>query len=86
MATLQLFGSDEQCVAAIAMIEEAVDNKEQKQKQRAKEYDKKKEVGGSTNKLTDVVPGEQMHCQCTVAGWWLIDRKDAVRQPLGSRR
>ena len=35
MATLQLFGSDEQCAAAIAMIEEAIENKEQKQKQRA---------------------------------------------------
>ena len=46
MATLQLFGSDEQCAAEVAMIEEAIDNREQKQKQRAKEYDKKKEVGG----------------------------------------
>ncbi|KAI7839994.1 hypothetical protein COHA_006259 [Chlorella ohadii] len=44
MATLQLFGSDEQCAAAIAMIEEAIDNREQKAKQRAKEYDKKKEA------------------------------------------
>ena len=45
MATVQLFGSDEQCAAAVAMINEAVDNKEQKSKQRQKEYDKKKEVG-----------------------------------------
>ena len=45
MATLQLFGSDDQCAAAAALIEEAVSNKEQKAKQRQKEYDKKKEVG-----------------------------------------
>jgi hypothetical protein len=45
MATLQLFGSDDQCAAAVAMIEEAISNKDQKQKQRQKEYDKKKEVG-----------------------------------------
>ena len=45
MATLQLFGSAEQCEAARALVEEAVENKEQKQKQRQKEYDKKKEVG-----------------------------------------
>lgn len=44
MATLQLFGSDDQCAAAVAMIEEAIDNREQKAKQRQKEYDKKKEV------------------------------------------
>lgn len=44
MATLQLFGSDEQCAAAVAMIEEAIDNREQKVKQRQKEYDKKKEA------------------------------------------
>lgn len=44
MATLQLFGSDDQCAAAVAMIEEAISNKDQKQKQRQKEYDKKKEA------------------------------------------
>ena len=41
---VQLFGSAEQCAAAVAMIEEAIDNREQKAKQRQKEYDKKKEV------------------------------------------
>jgi len=46
MATLQLFGSDEQCAAANAMIEEAIDTGGTKAKQRAKEYDKKKEVSG----------------------------------------
>lgn len=45
LATLQLFGSEAQCAACTAMIEDAIGNKEQKQKQRQKEYDKKKEVG-----------------------------------------
>lgn len=45
MATLQLFGSAEQCEQARGLIEEAVDNREQKQAQRKKEYEKKKEVG-----------------------------------------
>lgn len=66
MTTLQLFGSAEQCAAATAMIEEAIDNKEQKVKQRQKEYDKKKEVS----------EGLQQECVClcrvwSVAGaWW----------------
>jgi hypothetical protein len=44
LTTLQLFGSATQCEAARALIMDAIDNKEQKQKQRHKEYDKKKEV------------------------------------------
>lgn len=44
MATLQLFGSADQCDQARALIEEAVENREQKQKQRQKEYEKKKDV------------------------------------------
>lgn len=44
LITLHLFGNAEQCDAAQAMIMEAIDNKEQKQKQRAKEYEKKKEA------------------------------------------
>lgn len=44
MITLQLFGNDEACEMAQSMILEAIENKEQKQKQRAKEYEKKKEA------------------------------------------
>lgn len=42
--TLQLFGNAQQCEAARALILEAVDNRVQKDKQRAKEYEKKKDV------------------------------------------
>ena len=51
LTTLQLFGNEQQCEAARALIEEAVDNKEQKQKQRHKEYEKKKEVRGAGGRL-----------------------------------
>ncbi|KDD71550.1 hypothetical protein H632_c4813p0, partial [Helicosporidium sp. ATCC 50920] len=42
--TLQLFGNAQQCEAARALILEAVDNRVQKDKQRAKEYEKKKDA------------------------------------------
>ena len=38
-----LFGSASECENARRLIEEACDNKEQKAKQRAKEYEKKKD-------------------------------------------
>ncbi|PSC68285.1 Histone deacetylase 14 [Micractinium conductrix] len=44
MATLQLFGDVNQREKALAMIEEAIDNREQKVKQRQKEYEKKKDA------------------------------------------
>lgn len=69
MATLQLFGSEEQCAAARALIEEAVDNREQKAKQRAKEYDKKKEVGAAGGWWVWVWPvgggGWRCVCRCS---------------------
>ena len=59
MTTLELFGSAEQCDAARALIEEAVENREQKQKQRQKEYEKKKDVSRRGMCL----------CVCCVGGW-----------------
>ena len=44
MVTIMLIGDPESCAKARAMIEEAVDNKEQKAKQRHKEYEKKKDA------------------------------------------
>jgi hypothetical protein len=44
LVTLQLFGNAEACEAARAMIMEAVENREQKAKQRAKEYEKKRDA------------------------------------------
>ena len=43
MVTVMLFGSASECENARRLIEEACDNKEQKAKQRAKEYEKKKD-------------------------------------------
>lgn len=43
MVTVMLFGSASECENARKLIEEACDNKEQKAKQRAKEYEKKKD-------------------------------------------
>ena len=43
MVAVMLFGSKSECENARRMIEEACDNKEQKAKQRAKEYEKKKD-------------------------------------------
>lgn len=43
MVTVMLFGSAAECENARKLIEEACDNKEQKAKQRAKEYEKKKD-------------------------------------------
>ena len=42
--TVMIFGNAKECEIAQRMIEEAVDNKEQKAKQRAKEYERKKEA------------------------------------------
>lgn len=44
MVTIMLIGDPASCAKARAMIEEAVDNKEQKAKQRHKEYEKKKDT------------------------------------------
>lgn len=43
MVKVMLFGSPSECENARRLIEEACDNKEQKAKQRAKEYEKKKD-------------------------------------------
>eukprot|EP00884_Botryococcus_braunii_P012232 jgi/Botrbrau1/21009/Bobra.0144s0025.1 len=43
MTTVQLFGDEKQCETAQRMIEEAIENKEQKQKQRHKEYERKRD-------------------------------------------
>ena len=44
MVTIMLIGDPQSCAKARAMIDEAVDNKEQKAKQRHKEYEKKKDA------------------------------------------
>jgi len=44
MTTLQLFGNTEACESARSLILDAIENREQKAKQRAKEYEKKKEA------------------------------------------
>ena len=44
MVTIMLIGDPQACAKARAMIDEAVDNKEQKAKQRHKEYEKKKDA------------------------------------------
>ncbi|PNH00179.1 hypothetical protein TSOC_014012, partial [Tetrabaena socialis] len=44
MTTIMLFGDEKQIEAAERMIMEAIDNKEQKQKNRQKEYDRKREA------------------------------------------
>ena len=43
MTTVMLFGNAKECEDAVRLIEEAIDNKEQKQKQRQKEYDRKRD-------------------------------------------
>ncbi len=43
MVAVMLFGNKSECENARRLIEEACDNKEQKAKQRAKEYEKKKD-------------------------------------------
>lgn len=44
MVTLQLFGNETECEQAAAMIQELIENRDQKLKQRQKEYAKKKEA------------------------------------------
>lgn len=51
MVTVQLFGSPEECEAAKKLIDEALDNREQKAKQRHKEYEKKKDAKSRDRQL-----------------------------------
>ena len=44
MVTVMLIGQPDCCEKARALIEEAMDNKEEKQKQRQKEYAKKRDA------------------------------------------
>ena len=44
MVTVMLIGQADCCKKARALIEEAMDNKEEKQKQRQKEYAKKRDA------------------------------------------
>ena len=43
MTTIQLFGTDDQCAKATRLIMEAVENREEKAKQRQRQYEKKRE-------------------------------------------
>lgn len=51
LVTLMIFGDASQCEAAKSLIQEAIDNKEQKQKQRHKEYEKKKDAKSQARQL-----------------------------------
>ena len=72
MVTIMLIGDPASCAKARTMIEEAVDNKEQKAKQRHKEYEKKKDA-----KVADdpVIPRLLMHSASTlIATHWFGSR------------
>ena len=55
MVTVMLIGQADCCEKARALIEEAMDNKEEKQKQRQKEYAKKRDAKVGLCCLSDVL-------------------------------
>ena len=80
MTTLHIFGSAEQCEKARELIMEAIDNREQKAKQRAKEYEKKKEVraGGAGS------PGRRRRAWCGAARGLQTERMTSPWPPAAA--